>query len=62
MPIELGSFSLGAVAGSAVGGIIGHLLTGVRDKKSRDARDFNEVAEVMAEILRKEKKFSDARK
>ena len=57
MPIELGSFSLGAVAGSAVGGIIGHLLTGVRDKKARDAKDFNEVAGPIAEILRKERRF-----
>jgi hypothetical protein len=51
MPIELGSFSLGSVAGTIVGGIAGHYLTKVRDKEARDIKDFNTAAEVLAGVL-----------
>jgi hypothetical protein len=55
MPIELGSFSIGSVAGTIVGGIAGHYLTKVRDKEARDIRDFNVAAEGLAKILEIEK-------
>jgi hypothetical protein len=57
MPVELGSFSFGFVAGGAVVGIINHLLAGVRDKQARHSKDFNEVAEALADMLRKEREY-----
>ena len=55
MPVEYGIFSLGALTGGAVVAGISHLLAKSRDGQSRHAKDFNEVAGVLAEILTKEK-------
>lgn len=55
MPIELGSFSLGAVAGGAIVGGINHLLTRIRDKENRTVKDFNEAANILAVTLTKER-------
>jgi len=49
MPIEPGSFSLGAVAGGATGAFIAHLLTKSRDKESRNVKDFNEASKAFRE-------------
>jgi len=55
MPVELGSFSIGFVAGGAVVGVINHFLAKSRDEESRTAKDFNAAADIMADILRKER-------
>ena len=55
MPVELGSFSFGFVAGGAVVGVINHFLAKSRDVESRTAKDFNEAADTLAEILKNEK-------
>lgn len=55
MPIEIGSFSLGMVAGGAIVGVINHFLAKSRDIEARAAKDFNVVADALAEILIKER-------
>ena len=55
MPIELGSFSFGFVAGGAVVGVINHFLAKSRDTESRTIKDFNEAADILDAILRKER-------
>lgn len=55
MPIEIGSFSLGVVAGGLAVGIINHFLAKSRDIEGRAAKDFNAVADVLAEFLTKER-------
>lgn len=55
MPVELGSFSFGFVAGGAVVGVVNHFLAKSRDTELRAAKDFNEAADIMAEMLRKER-------
>jgi hypothetical protein len=45
MPIEFGSFSLGALAGGIVIGIANHYLSKSRDKESRETIDFNKAAD-----------------
>ena len=44
MPIELGSFSLGSVAGCAVGALVSHFLTKSRNTEGRRIKEFNEAA------------------
>lgn len=44
MPIELGSFSLGSIAGGIVGAIAGHYLTKSRNTEERKAKIFNAAA------------------
>lgn len=55
MPVEFGSFSVGFVAGGAVVGVINHFLAKSRDIESRTAKDFNETADIMADVLRNER-------
>ena|SRR3990172_498948 len=55
MPIEIGSFSLGVVVGGIAVGIINHFLAKSRDAQDRIAKDFNAVADVLDEILTKER-------
>lgn len=55
MPIETGSFSFGFVAGGAVVGVINHFLAKSRDIESRGAKDFNDAADALAEILTNER-------
>jgi hypothetical protein len=55
MPIEIGSFSLGVVTGGIVVGIINHFLAKSRDMEERAAKDFNAMADVLAEILSRER-------
>lgn len=55
MPIDLGSFSLGTLAGSLIGVWAGHHLANVRDKNKRDAEDFNQAAELLAQTLKAER-------
>lgn len=51
MPIELGSFSLGAVAGSAVGALIGHYLTKSRNTEDRLVQHRNAIATELNKAL-----------
>lgn len=51
MPIELGSFSLGSVAGGVVGIIAGHYLTKSRDKETRVIKHFNDAAHIFREAF-----------
>lgn len=51
MPIELGSFSLGASAGTAVGAVIGHYLTKSRDTENRRIQLRNATGEEFRNIL-----------
>lgn len=51
MPIELGSFSIGATAGAAVGALIGHYLTKSRDKETRKFKSFNEAAQTFRDAF-----------
>lgn len=44
MPIELGSFSLGSVAGGIVGAVVAHYLTKSRDTEDRKIKEFNQAA------------------
>lgn len=44
MPIELGSFSLGSVAGGIVGVIAGHYLTKSRNTEDREIKGSNDAA------------------
>ena len=55
MPVELGSFSFGFVAGGAVVGVINHFLAKSRDTETRTIKDFNEAADKLDAILRKER-------
>ena len=55
MPFEMGSFSLGFVAGGLVIQLGNHLLAKSRDKESRDVKDFNAAADILAEFLIKER-------
>ena len=55
MPVELGSFSFGFVAGGAVVGVINHYLAKSRDIESRSVKDFNEAADILDAILHKER-------
>ena len=55
MPIELGSFSLGAAAGSTLTVFISHILVRIRDIEGRSAKDFNEKSAVLADILARER-------
>lgn len=55
MPFELGSFSLGVLAGSAITILSEHLLARVRDVEGRSAENFNEKAIALAEILTRER-------
>lgn len=51
MPIELGSFSFGAAAGTAVGVVIGHYLTKSRDTENRRFQQLNTAAEEFRNVL-----------
>jgi hypothetical protein len=44
MPIELGSFSIGAVAGGLVVNFANHILAGVRSASDRKTKEFNQAA------------------
>ena len=43
MPIEFGSFSIGAVVGGIIVGVTNHFLTKSRDKETRAIKEFNEA-------------------
>ena len=45
MPIELGSFSIGAVAGSLVTALANHFLAQSRNRKERELQQFNTCAD-----------------
>ena len=51
MPIELGSFSFGAAAGTAVGAVIGHYLTKSRDTENRSIQLRNTTGEELRNVL-----------
>jgi hypothetical protein len=55
MPLELGSFSLGAVAGGVAVGFFNHYLAKSRDEENRTAKDFNEIADPLSVILENER-------
>jgi hypothetical protein len=55
MPIEIGSFSIGVVAGGIAVGIINHYLAKSRVIEDRAAKDFNAVADVLDKILTTER-------
>ena len=44
MPIELGSFSLGALAGGMIVSLANHFLSKSRERESRKITDFNKAA------------------
>ena len=54
MPIEIGSFSLGVVAGGIAVGIVNHYLAKSRVIEDRAAKDFNAAADILAVTLTKE--------
>jgi len=54
MPIELGSFSFGLVAGGAVVGVANHFLTKSRDKESRAIKEFNEASKSLRDAFNSE--------
>jgi hypothetical protein len=51
MPIEFGSFSIGAAAGGFVVGLVNHFLTKSRDKESRAIKEFNEAAKSLRDAF-----------
>ena len=51
MPIEVGSFSLGAAAGTALGAVIGHYLTKSRDTENRSIQLRNATGEELRNAL-----------
>lgn len=59
MPIEVGSFSLGAVAGAVVGSLVtavaAHFLAKDRDAQNRHIEVFNREADALAKVLREER-------
>lgn len=58
MPININDvviFSAGGAVGYLVRTFIDHNLAKSRDAESRSANDFNEAADIMADILRKER-------
>lgn len=55
MKITGGDISIGVITSGVIVGGIAHLLAGVRDKRARDNKDFNEAADIMEAILRKER-------
>jgi len=57
MPIEYGSFSLGAIAGSFATAIVAHLLATDRDTRNRHIEVFNKEADALARVLREEREY-----
>lgn len=55
MPIEVGSFSLGAVVGTLIGAIASHFLTKSREAQNRHIDVFNREADALAKVLREER-------
>lgn len=55
MPIELGSFSLGAGVGSLITAVAGHYLAKTRDAQNRYIEVFNREADALAQVLREER-------
>ena len=51
MPIELGSFSLGAIAGGIVIGIANHYLSKSRNKEEREITEFNKAAAIFRDVF-----------
>lgn len=51
MPIELGSFSLGSVAGGIVGTIATHYLTKSRNTEERKIKEFNQAADTFRSTI-----------
>lgn len=54
MPIELGSFSLGSVAGGIIGAIAGHYLTKSRNTEDRKIKEFNEASAKFRDAFKSE--------
>lgn len=57
MPIELGSFSVGAIAGGALIGVANHFLSKSRNREDREITDFNEAATAFTDAFRHEISF-----
>lgn len=51
MPIEFGSLSLGATAGTVVGVLIGHYLTKSRNTEDRKIKEFNQAADTFRDAF-----------
>ena len=51
MPIELGSFSLGVIAGGIVIGITNHYLSKSRTKEERKVTEFNNAAAIFRDVF-----------
>ena len=51
MPIELGSFSLGAIVGGIVVGVCNHFLAKSRIEEDRSIKEFNEAARKYREVF-----------
>jgi hypothetical protein len=51
MPVELGSFSFGFLAGGTIVAVVSHLLTKSRDTENRSIQSFNSAAEDFRNIL-----------
>lgn len=54
MPIELGSFSFGAVSGGAVGALISHYLTKSRNIEDRKIKTFNDASAKFRDAFKSE--------
>lgn len=60
MPINIDDvvvFSTGGAVGYLTRTLIDHRLAKSRDKESRNTKDFNEAADIMADVMRKERDF-----
>jgi hypothetical protein len=57
MPIEFGSFSLGAIAGGIVIGIANHYLSKSRNKEQREINEFNNAAAIFRDVFLPETAF-----
>lgn len=57
MPIELGSFSFGAIAGGIVIGIANHYLSKSRNKEEREITEFNKAAFAFRDAFLQETTF-----
>lgn len=57
MPIELGSFSLGAIAGGIVIGIANHFLSKSRNREDRTIAEFNKAATTFRDAFLPETTF-----
>ena len=57
MPVELGSFSLGAIAGGIVIGIANHFLSKSRTREDRTIVEFNKTASAFRKAFRQEIAF-----